>query len=64
MIFHFLRKGKKDPMVDTHILVKGFGRNSEKKQVGENTVSVENSSPGSKADFQKTCTWYLEVNIE
>ena len=52
-------------MVDTHILVQGFGRRQgEMTSFKKRTLSFKNSSPDSKADFAKKTIWYLEVNIE
>ena len=53
-------------MVDTHILIQGFGRNSGRKSSSKKRpLSLKNSSPDSKADFsEKFVFGILEVNIE
>ena len=60
--FHFLRKSESAPVVDTHILVRVFGKNQGEMTSSKNVFLSKNSCPGSKADFSKQfffCTWRL-----
>ena len=53
MIFTCLQKNENDPMVNTHIMVKGFGKNHGNNEFEKRPLSCKNNSPGSKADFSE-----------
>ena len=49
-LFTIRPKSSHAPMVDTHVLVQGFGRKPEKEQVRRRTLSLRSSCPDSKAN--------------
>ena len=65
MVSHFFTKNESETRVNTHILVKGFGkRNKQTSQVWTQGLFLsKKSSPSPKAVFG-FFIWYVEVNIK
>ena len=65
MIFLILPESENDPMVDTHILVEGFGRKQGKMTKSKKGIYLSKTAAQTRRlIFGKSHFWCLGYNIE